>query len=70
MREPAAIWSPCMPGGSRIDLFPSAPAASETKAYRGNRNRLGQRVHVHVCSVTTRLTGRDNGMDAILAHVC
>jgi hypothetical protein len=58
-----------MPRGSRIDPLPSAELASESSACLGDHNCLRQCVQVHVGFMVAGLASRDDGVDAILAHV-
>jgi hypothetical protein len=58
-----------MPSGPRIDPLSSALSASKRSAYLRNHNCFRQHVHVHVGFVAASLTGRDNGMDTVLAHI-
>jgi hypothetical protein len=51
-------------GGPRVDLLPSALAASESAAYLRDEDCRGQSVHIHVGLMLASLAGRDHGAQA------
>jgi hypothetical protein len=62
-------WSLRMPRRSRIDPLASALTAPKSAAYFGDDDCRGQSVHVDIGLMPASLAGRDNSIDAVLAHI-
>jgi hypothetical protein len=63
------LRAPQMPSRPRIDSLAAALAATEATADIWDDDCLGECVHEHVGFVSASLTARDDGADAVLAHV-